>query len=172
MSLALVIEPLSASHDRQVFSCGVPALDRYLREQAGQDIKRRIGNCFVAVDRDTGTVAAYYTLSASSIPLDALPPAETKKLPRYPVLPATLIARLAVDAAYQARRVGSALLIDAIRRSADAAPAAFTLLVDAKDEQAAAFYRRHGFIPLESRRMSLFLPIATGLKLFEQPPRT
>jgi GNAT superfamily N-acetyltransferase len=85
---------------------------------------------------------------------------ERRRLPRYPILPAVLIGRLAVDTRYQGRQIGSALIIDALRRSARAAPASFGLIVDAKDDQAAAFYRRHGFVS------SLFLPIATALKLF------
>ena len=166
MSLAVVIEPLNGSHDRRGFDCGVTALDRYVREQASQDVKRRLGNCFVATDRDAGTIAAYYTLAASSVPIADLPEADTRRLPRYPVLPATLIGRLAVDSRYQRRQIGSALIVDALHRSAQAAPASFTLLVDAKDDSAAAFYRKHGFIPLASRPLSLFLPIATALKLF------
>ena len=166
MTLAVVIEPLGESHDRRTFNCGVHALNRYFREQASQDVKRRVGNCFVATDKNGGAVAAYYTLAASSIPVNSLPREETERLPRYPVLPATLIGRLAVDLRYQGRQIGSALIVDALRRSVLAAPASFTLLVDAKDEGAAAFYRKHGFIPLESRPLSLFLPISTALKLF------
>ena len=166
MKLSVVIEPLNASHDRGAFSCGTAALDRYFREQAGQDIRRRLGNCFVAVHGEAGAVAAYYTLAASSIPLDALPKEETRRLPHYPVLPATLIGRLAVDRRYQGYGLGSALIVDAMRRSIQAAPASFMLLVDAKDQNAAAFYRRHGFLALASRPQSLFLPMATALKLF------
>lgn len=169
MSFGIKIEPLGATHDRRGFDCGVPALDRYVREQASQDVKRRLGNCFVAADRETGAVAAFYTLAASSIPLDALPEDQTRRLPRYPLLPATLIGRLAVDRRYQGRQIGAALLFDAAQRSARADPASFTLLVDAKDEKAAAFYQRHGFVPLASRHLSLFLPIATAMKLLGTP---
>lgn len=137
-----------------------------MAEQAGQDVKRRISNCFVAVDRDAGPIAGYYTLSAASLPFSSLPEVETKRLPHYPVLPATLIGRLAVDLRYQGFGLGSALLVDALHRSIAAAPASFSLLVDAKDGNAAAFYRRHGFMPLDSRPQSLFLPMATALKLF------
>jgi len=91
---------------------------------------------------------------------------ERRRLPRYPILPAVLIGRLAVDTRYQGRQIGSALIIDALRRSARAAPASFGLIVDAKDDQAAAFYRRHGFVSFQSRPLSLFLPIATALRLF------
>ncbi|MGE3738218.1 MAG: GNAT family N-acetyltransferase [Geminicoccaceae bacterium] len=166
MTFAVVIEPLTTTHDRQGFECGAPALDRYLREQAGQDVRRRISNCFVVIEQDTGVIAAYYTLAAASIPVTSLPEAETRRLPRYPVLPATLIGRLAVNSCYQGRKLGAALIIDAVRRSARADPAVFTMLVDAKDEAAVTFYRRHGFISLTSRPATLFLPVATALKLF------
>lgn len=166
MSPQFLIEPLNPSHDRKAFACGTVALDRYLQEQAGQDVKRRVGNCFVAAVKDRPDIAGYYTLAASSIPVDSLPEADTKRLPRYRVLPATLIGRLAVDRRYHGRQIGSALIVDALHRSLRAAPASFTLLVDAKDESAAGFYRRFGFMPLASRPLSLFLPMGTALKLF------
>ncbi len=166
MSLSVAIEALNPSHDRRAFSCGVPVLDRYLSERASQDVKRRIGNCFVAVDRDAGAIAGYYTLSAASLPFSSFPEDETRRLPHYPVLPATLIGRLAVDLRYRGVGLGSALIVDALHRSIRAAPASFSLLVDAKDGNAAAFYRKHGFIPLTDRPQSLFLPMATALKLF------
>ncbi|MCV3210640.1 GNAT family N-acetyltransferase [Mesorhizobium sp. YC-39] len=167
MNFALIIEPLDGSHDRKAFNCGVLALDRYIREQASQDVKRRVGNCFVAVDRNAGAIAGYYTLAASSIPVASLPEDQAKRLPHYPILPAILIGRLAVDTRYQGQRIGSALIVDALRRSISAAPASFALIVDAKDDQAVAFYRKHGFTPFQSRPLSLFLPIATALKLFD-----
>ncbi|MFL5088542.1 MAG: GNAT family N-acetyltransferase [Xanthobacteraceae bacterium] len=166
MTFAVVVEPLSSTHERASFTSGVPALDRYIREQAGQDVRRRVGNCFVAVEQETRAIVGYYTLAASSVPVTELPLTETKRLPRYPVLPATLIGRLAVDSSYRGRQLGIALVADAIRRSARAEPAVFTLLVDAKDDAAAAFYHKLGFVPLASRSLTLFLPIATALKLF------
>jgi predicted N-acetyltransferase YhbS len=95
-----------------------------------------------------------------------LPITETRRLPRYPVLPATLIGRLAVDNRYRGRQLGVTLVADAVRRTARAEPAAFTLLVDAKNDTAAAFYSKLGFAPLASRPLTLFLPVATALKLF------
>jgi hypothetical protein len=90
-----VTASLSRDHDRNGFRCGVEALDRYLREFAFQDIKRRVAGCFVMLD-DADEIAGFYTLAATSVPLNLLPPAAAKKLPRYPVLPAMLIGRLAV----------------------------------------------------------------------------
>ena len=142
------------------------ALDRYVREQASQDVRRRVANCYVAIESETGAIAGYYTLAASSIGVADLPITETRRLPRYPVLPAVLIGRLAVDTRYRGRQLGVTLVVDAARRTARAELAAFTLLVDAKDDSAAAFYSKLGFLPLESRPLTLFLPVVTALKLF------
>ena len=76
------------------------------------------------------------------------------------------IGRLAVDGKFQGKGLGGALLADALRRVLASPPAVFTLLVDAKDDQAVAFYRRYGFIPLRDQPRTLFLPVATAQKLF------
>ncbi|MBL8234803.1 MAG: GNAT family N-acetyltransferase, partial [Bryobacterales bacterium] len=68
MSARFRLEALSETHDRAHFSCGQEPLDRYIRTQATQDIRRRISSCFVAVEADTCDLAAYYTLAAASIP--------------------------------------------------------------------------------------------------------
>ena len=160
------IEPLSDAHNRASFRCGDEALDRYFQTQATQDIRRRVANCFVAVEVASGTVAAFYTLSAASILLTDLPPEETKRLPRYPALPAVLIGRLAVDGGFQGRGLGESLLMNAAHRAMQADAAAYLLLVDAKNPQALAFYQRYGFRPLSTRPMTLFLALATVKKAF------
>ena len=158
------LAPLGAEHDRGSFHCGEEALDRYFQTQATQDIRRRIANCFVAVEAVNGQVAAYYTIAAASIPLVDLPPEESKRLPRYPTLPAVRIGRLAVDERFQGRGLGGALLIDAARRTLQAPPAVYTLVVDAKNDEAVAFYQRFGFRPFASQPRTLFLPLATAQK--------
>jgi hypothetical protein len=75
------IEPLSPSHDRAAFRSGVLELDEYLHHQAGQDARRKIAAPFVLVDAH-GSILGYYTLSAYSIRLDALPNVIGKRLPR------------------------------------------------------------------------------------------
>jgi len=156
------VEPLGAGIGRKSFCCGVPQLDRYLHEIATQDIRRRLSNCFVARDAK-GRIAAYYTFAAGSVPLLDLPEDETKRLPRYAVLPAGLIGRLAVDQSFRGRGLGGALILDAARRGAAAEPAIFALIVDAKNEQAVRFYEHLGFRPFLSRPMSLYLSIKTIL---------
>jgi hypothetical protein len=76
------LAPLGSEHQRGSFHCGEEALDRYLQTQATQDFRRRIANCFVAVEAATGSLAAYYTIAAASIPLIDLPPEDAKRLPR------------------------------------------------------------------------------------------
>jgi GNAT superfamily N-acetyltransferase len=162
------MEPLGSAHDRSAFHCGEDALDRYLQTQATQDIRRHIANCFVAIETATSRVAAYYTLSSASIPIIDLPAEETKRLPRYPTLPAVRIGRLAVDRTFQGRGLGAALLADAAHRSVRSDIAGFTLLVDAKNDQAVAFCQHHGFRLLLSRPRTLFLPLATAHKSFSE----
>lgn len=157
-------EALGDGHDRAAFGCGDEALDRYFRTQATQDIRRRVANCFAVVEAATGRVAGYYTLSAASIPLVDLPAEETKRLPRYPTLPAVLNGRLAVDLRYQRRGLAELMLVDAVRRTIQDSAAAFALLVDAKNEGAAAFWVRYGFRRIAGRERTLFLPLATAQK--------
>jgi ribosomal protein S18 acetylase RimI-like enzyme len=165
-------DALSSVHDRTAFRCGEEVLDRYLQTQATQDIRRRVANCFVAVEAVTGQVAAYYTLSAASVPLVDLRLEETRRLPRYPTLPTVRVGRLAVDQRFQKRGLGAALLADAARRTLQAPPAVFTLLVDAKNDGAVAFYERFGFRALYGHPRTLFLPLATAQRSFSKTPPT
>jgi GNAT superfamily N-acetyltransferase len=166
-----VIEPLGA-HDRSAFSCGAATLDRYLREQASQDVRRLVAGCFVAVETQTNALAGFYTLAATSIPANDLPQDVLKRLPRYPILPAALVGRLAVDQRFHRQGLGGALLADAALRVIRGDTKAFALIVEAKDETAVAFYRLHGFRSFAGRPMSLFLPLGTARKaVFEENPR-
>jgi len=163
MTARFRIEALSGAHDRKRFSSGVEPLDRYLRDMASQDIKRRVSNCFVALD-DRDAIAGYYAFAATSLPLSELSAEEAKRLPRYGLMPAGLIGRLAVDQAFQGRRLGGALIVDAVHRAARAEPPIFALVVDAKDDMAVAFYEHLQFRRFASKPLSLFLPMGTALQ--------
>jgi ribosomal protein S18 acetylase RimI-like enzyme len=152
--------PLDAEHDRNRFHSGSTPLDRYLREQVAQDIRRRVAACFVAATNEQ-RIAGYYTLASASVALSDLPEATAKKLPRYPSVPTVRMGRLAVDREFKGAGLGGALLADALQRSAQSEIAAYALIVDAKDDTAADFYRHHGFIALPSSALRLFLPLAT-----------
>ncbi len=161
------VEPLSGAHDRSRFVSGSGPLDRYLREQVSQDIKRRIATCFVAVDVETQDIVGFYTLTATSVALDSLAPEIAKRLPRYPVVPAALLGRLAVSVNHQGRGLGAALLADALLRTARVEMGVFAMIVDAKDDAAQRFYEKHGFTLLVGEPRRLVLPIATALRALE-----
>ncbi len=164
MTGPFVVEPLGSSHDRRGFTCGIEALDRYFREQVSQDIRRRLSNCFVAVDTE-GNVAGYYTFSATSLPMTDLSAGESRRLPKYPLLPAGLIGRLAVATKHARQGLGAALILDAVTRATRAESAIFALIVDAKDDNAHNFYTRLGFRPLTSRPSSLYWLVAEAARL-------
>lgn len=159
MTPAFLVEALAKKHDRDGFICGVAALDAYLRQQAAQDARRRVATCLVAVERSSGRVAGYYTLAATGIALGDLPQDLSKKLPRYPLVPAVRMGRLAIASDFAGRDLGAALLADAMARTLRSDIAAYAIVVDAKDKSAAAFYQHHGFLPFTGTPLMLFLPL-------------
>ncbi|MFN9107070.1 MAG: GNAT family N-acetyltransferase [Pseudomonadota bacterium] len=163
----ITVEPLGRQHDRTAFHCGADALDRYLKQQARQDADKRVAAPFVAVNPPNTRVLGYYTLSASVVTLTDLPDELTRKLPRYPQLPVTLLGRLAVDQSARGQRLGEHLLLDALHRSLTHADeiAAMAVVVDAKDENAAAFYRHYEFIPLQAQPRRLYVPMRVVAQL-------
>lgn len=164
----LAITPLDARrHDRSAFSCGVDALDAYLKAQATQDVRRKANAVFVATENSVpSTILGYFTLCALGLPPGPIPEKARKHLPRYPQVSATLIGRVAVTTTQQGRGLGGMLLARALRMAFENADivGSSMVVVDALDDRAAAFYRAHGFIALpESNR--LVLPMQTISKL-------
>ena len=155
------IELFEKQHNREGFDCGEPSLNDFLNLYAGQQQKRNLNRIYVATD-EGGAVKGFYCLSASSIAFNELPDALAKRLPRYPV-PAVLLGRFAVDQNYQGQGLGRNLLAHALARVSEVAKligVAF-VVVDAKSEKAADFYRRLGFVSLPDRLMTLVLPVAS-----------
>ena len=161
------VEPLAHAHDRSGFSCGVEALDNYLRKQASQDAAKRVAVCFV-LTADGKTIAGFYTLSQYAVDLGALPNHLARKLPKYPEVPATLLGRLAISRDFKGQKLGEFLLLDALHRSLiqSRQVASAALIVDAKDEAAHKFYERYDFLALPGIPDRLFLPMKTIEKLF------
>ena len=153
-----IIESLdSTKHDRKTFDCGVAALNDYLRERAGQDMRRHAAGCWVLSHKDSpDTVLGYYTLSSESVDireLEAASPALLKKLPRYPRLGAILLGRLAVDQSQRGKGFGELLLHDAMLRALHAEIPSVLMVTDPKDGPAEAFYRKYGFDRLSDVRL-------------------
>jgi GNAT superfamily N-acetyltransferase len=162
----LRVEPLASSHDRSGFESGVAPLDRYFRTQAGQDARKNIAAPFVLL-LPGGKIAGYYILASTSVQLGELPAQTVRKLPRYPLVPATLLGRLAVDRRQQGKGYGRFLLADALYRAAQSEIASFAVIVDAKDDSARRFYERESFVPLPDQPMKLFRPMADIRRLFD-----
>jgi GNAT superfamily N-acetyltransferase len=162
----LHVEALGSNPCRSSFTSGVEPLDRYFRTQAGQDARKNMAAPFVLVLPD-GAIGGYYTLSSTAVKLTELPAETTRRLPRYPLVPATLLGRLAVDLRYRGKGYGRFLLADALCRAVRSEIASFAMIVDAKDAVARRFYERESFLPLLEQPMKLFRPMTDIAKLFE-----
>jgi ribosomal protein S18 acetylase RimI-like enzyme len=160
-----VIEPLVRDHQRSPFDCGEPVLDEFLKTLARQQQEKNVGRTFVAVLPGSKRVLGFYTLSAGSIAARSMPADLRRKIPKYPV-PVARLGRLAVDLSVEGKGLGSALLRDALLRTARIASTEMgivAVVVDAKNEAAKKFYERYGFIPFADSPLSLFMLTATIL---------
>ena len=156
------------SDDRSVFRSGDPDLDGFLQRYAGQNqFRHHIGTTYVAVEGRQ--VAGYVTVAPGHLEMEALPAAQRKKLPQYP-LPILRLARLAVDESFRGRGLGRQLLRFvlglALRMAGDFG--CIGVVVDAKPG-AVSFYTQFGFTPLEvveghsparPAATAMFLPLA------------
>jgi len=162
------IEPLG-DHDRAAFSCGNASLDRYIREQASQDVKRGLASVFVITAKDDPKqILAYYTLSSRELRLDQLPEEIAKKAGKYGHVGVTLLGRMAVAEKYKGTGLGVLTLMNALHKSLLAATdvASLAVFVEAVDSDAANFYRKYGFIELPEDKLKLLLPMKTIAKSF------
>jgi predicted N-acetyltransferase YhbS len=162
------IEPLG-DHDRAAFSCGNDSLDRYIREQASQDVKRGLASVFViTANDDLKQVLAYYTLSSRELRLEQLPEGIAKKAGKYGHVGVTLLGRMAVAIKCKGMGLGALTLMNALHKSLLAAAdvASLAVFVEAIDSGAASFYRKYGFIELPEDKLKLLLAMKTIAKSF------
>jgi GNAT superfamily N-acetyltransferase len=113
-------------------------------------------------------ILGYYTLSAYGIRVTELPAHLAKRLPRYPLIPTTLLGRLAVSRERQGQKLGRLLLMDALHRSWKNTTqiASVGVVAEAINEAAHSFYRHHEFIALDGHPKRLFVAMLTLEKLF------
>jgi predicted GNAT family N-acyltransferase len=157
----------SKKHDRTLFNCGDNSLDEYIKTRASQELKKRVSTPFVLTDSPDRQVLGYYCISSYSIAMVEIEASTAKKLPRYPLLPAILLGRLAVDSGHQGKLYGQRLLLDALKRSCDISRqvATVAVVVDAKGDEAVNFYRRYGFTEFQTDPLKLYLPMESIEKL-------
>lgn len=161
------IEKLSRNYHKTAFNSGIQPLDNYLAQQAGQDMKRQVAVTYVLCEPPSTEIMGYHTLSATSIELKNLSAPEIKSLPRYPLLPATLIGRLAVDEKHQGKGIGQLLLLHALKVSFRNSEQIVSLavIVDAKNDKAVQFYQHFGFFQFSNTPNKLYLPMSTIRKM-------
>jgi GNAT superfamily N-acetyltransferase len=150
-------ERLAADHDLASFDSGSPVLDDWLRRRALPNQESGASRTYVI--RAGQRVIGYYALAAGAIaPAEAT--GRTRRNMRDPV-PVMVLGRLAVDARYQSRGLGRALLRDAILRTLQAADIAGirAILVHAISEDAKRFYERCGFLPSPVDPMTLMITL-------------
>jgi ribosomal protein S18 acetylase RimI-like enzyme len=140
----VLLERLDAHHDVSTFNSGDEVLDGWLRRHALTAQRMDSARTFVTTRR--GRVVGYFSLTMGSV-LRAEAPAKLVRGTAYPV-GMVLLARLAVDKSQQRRGVGAMLLAEALRKAVAAGEvvAARLIVVDAVDDDAAAFYQRYGFV--------------------------
>jgi len=156
-------EPLGARHEVSRFANGVHAsLDQWLRERARSSAGLSARTYVTCTMDEPGHVAGYFSISAAVEQRNALPSARLRRgMPEQ--VPLLLIGRLAVDAQWRGRGVGSALLVDALRRclAASGIAGARGVIAHAIDDAAVGFYQRHGFVRSPLGERAMLMPIET-----------
>ncbi|MCI0364648.1 MAG: GNAT family N-acetyltransferase [Phycisphaerales bacterium] len=152
-------EPLTATHDVSQFSCGKPALDYWLKTRALSNQEK--GFTAVIVVHENHRVVGYYGLAPTAVVPSILPRSIRTGQPPDPV-PCLLLGQLATDLAWNGRGIGTGLLKHALERCVTAARliGGRALIVNAVDPDAAAFWRRRGFLPSKDDPLVLFRSMA------------
>lgn len=157
-------------HHRAGFESGEEALDQYLKTRASQDVRRKANAVFVLVAAaEPQTVLGFFTLCAYGLAPGTVPEAARKHLPRYPLVSATLLGRLAVARSHQGQGLGGVLLASALRKAQESAEVVGSsmVVVDASNERALAFYEAHGFVRLPDS-LRLMMPMYVVAELTAQ----
>ena len=164
-SISLIsIEALASAHDRRTFSCGVEALDEYLRRFARQHADANVSRTYVAAEGLT--VRGFYSLAMSAIRKENLPARHLNRIPHFP-LPVARLARLAVEMRHQRQGLGELLLADALQRCLRLSVeiGMIGVIVDAKDDHARGWYERYEFERLPDSPLTLWLPTTAIARL-------
>jgi GNAT superfamily N-acetyltransferase len=151
------------------FDCGNQYLNEYLKKYAIINDKNGVAKVFVAVPKESQVIVGYYTSSASVISTEVIPDELRGNFPKE--TPALLIGRLAVDKSMQGKGVGEKLLKHAFEYAIEVSQKTgiYAVRVDAKNEQIKDYYKnKFSFLEFKDSCLSLFLPLATIKKAFEQ----
>lgn len=153
-------EPLGPGHVLEGFDCGRASLNIWLTGHAGQAAAVGSARAYIVVDSEQERVVGYHALTAAGIERKDATARVIKGMPQYPI-PVVLLARLAVDLSVAGRGLGGWLLRDAMLRTVAASETIGirVMLVHAADDQARAFYLRHGVEPSHADPLHLMILI-------------
>ena len=137
--------PLSADHDTSAFTCRHPSLCIWLKKRALANAVSGASRTYVVCTAER-SVLGYYALAAGSIAAAAAPGRLRRNMPDP--RPLIVLGRLAVRSDCCGQGIGGGLLKDAVLRSIQAAEliGIRALLCHAIDDEAKAFYLKHGFV--------------------------
>lgn len=158
MTGPLRIEKLQRNHVVEQFTCGQPELDRFLIRHALRAQQTNSSQTYVGLSGNT--VIGFYTIVAGEVRHAEAPERVVKGMPRHPI-PILVLARLAVHSEWQGRGLGAGFLLDALGRTRQVADivGVRALVVHARDDSAARFYRHFGFAPSPTDSRHLFMLI-------------
>lgn len=161
--MSWIFEPLDHRHDRQSFKTSQPSLELFLKQQARQEMNKGVSVTYIMRQKESDVIVGYYSLSAHSVRASDLPEALSRKLPRYPQIPALLLGRLAIDSNYQGQGLGSMLLFNALETALQTSHliGAVAIIVDAIDEAAVRFYAKYDFCEFAGNPTRLYLLMKT-----------
>ena len=150
------IEKLQRVHAVDALDCGNKDLNRFLHQYALLNQSSGASQTYVGLADQT--IIGYYSLAVGSVEHDKAPERVMKGLAHH-AIPIMLLARLAVDAHWQSKGIGVALLKDAMLRTLHAADIAGirAFVVHAKDDVAKGFYEHFDFLPSPTDPLHLFL---------------
>lgn len=152
-------ELLNETHDVTAFTCGKPTLDHWLHRRALSNQQK--GFTAVLVVHEDLRVVGYYGLAPTAVIASSLPRSIRTGQPPEPV-PCLLLGQLATDVGWAGKGVGTGLLKHALHRCVEAAKlvAGRALVVNAVDDEAAAFWARRGFVVSKDDPLVLYRSIA------------
>lgn len=153
-------EPLEATHLLDGFASGETSLDEWLKRRAMANQLSGASRTFVVADAGR-QVIGYYAMAAGAIAHQMASSGVRRTMPDP--IPVIVLARLAVDHRAQGKKLGAALLQDAVNRAMVVSENAGVraLLVHALHERAKQFYAHYGFHESPQHPMTLMLRLNT-----------
>lgn len=136
-------ELLRPHHHLDLFDCGEEVLNVWLKRNALKNQQNQASRTFVICKENV--VVGFYALAAGAVTHQFVSGTLRRNMPDP--IPVIVLGRLAIDVKYQGKKLGAALLKDAVLRAKSVAEqvGVKALLVHALNDNARQFYLNYGF---------------------------